>query len=65
MTHSEIQNEVLEVFGHEIDITGPELVIVCVQWVDGNFEPQENFLGFYQASSTTDIAISCLIQDIL
>ncbi|KAJ8871538.1 hypothetical protein PR048_027861 [Dryococelus australis] len=42
----------------------------CGDWCEkakcgnnGNFKPQESFAGFYQAS--TDVAISCLIQDIL
>ncbi|KAJ8880705.1 hypothetical protein PR048_017175 [Dryococelus australis] len=89
MMHPEIQNEVLEIFKHELvkilwekiksndpliisiicngthDVSGLEQESVCVCWVDGNFEPQESFLGFFQASSTTGVAISCLIQDIL
>ncbi|KAJ8878617.1 hypothetical protein PR048_019198 [Dryococelus australis] len=47
------------------DVSGLEQESVCVCWVNENFEPQESFLGFYQASSTTGVAISCHIQDIL
>ncbi|KAJ8889106.1 hypothetical protein PR048_008600, partial [Dryococelus australis] len=85
MTHPEIQNEVLEIFGHEIvkilyekirsndplmfsivcdgtqDISGLEQESICMCWVDENFEPQENFLGFYWALTLSGIVIFCLL----
>ncbi|KAJ8890433.1 hypothetical protein PR048_009942 [Dryococelus australis] len=84
MMRPEIQNEVLELFGHEIvqilceknqiKSNDPLMFsVICDGTQDVSGLEQESLCAlasrklsrFYQASSTTGVAISCLIQDIL
>ena len=87
--HSEIQNEILQIFGQEIvnlvcaeikfgnpmmfsvicdgtrDIAGNEQEAICIRYINENFEPNENFVGFYRTTATTGEAISSIIEDVL
>ncbi|KAF0307093.1 Zinc finger MYM-type protein 1 [Amphibalanus amphitrite] len=47
------------------DISGNEQQSICVRYVDKDFNVQEEFLGFYQAQSTTGADLSRLIEDAL
>ena len=47
------------------DSSNREQLVICMQWIDDELEPQEDFLGMYKLDSTDANAISMVIKDTL
>ena len=46
------------------DVSNKEQVVVCIRWVDDNFEVHEDFIGLYQVDSTGAEKIYHVITDV-
>ncbi|KAK0144467.1 Zinc finger MYM-type protein 1 [Merluccius polli] len=47
------------------DISGTEQISICLRYVDADLEPQEDFVGLYEASSTTGENLFRIASDVL
>lgn len=47
------------------DISGVKQVSICIRYVDTDLEPREEFVGLYEASSTTGEQIGKIASDVL
>ena len=47
------------------DISNKEQVVICIRWVDNDFEPHEEFIGLHQVESTTSTNLFSVICDVL
>ena len=47
------------------DISGTEQISICLRYVDADLEPREDFVGLYEASSTTGEHLFRIASDVL
>ena len=47
------------------DSSNREQLVLCMRWIDGELEPQEDFIGMYKLDSTDAQSISMVIKDTL
>ena len=47
------------------DVSNNEQVVICFQWVDGELEAHEEFVGLYETNSTHAQVLHSLIHDVL
>ena len=47
------------------DASNKEQVIICMRWVDNNFEAHEEFIGIHEVDSTDASILHQVIKDVL
>ena len=47
------------------DALNSEQVVICLRWVDGSLEPNEEFIGLYQVACTESLTLFAVVQDVL
>ena len=47
------------------DASNKEQVVICMRWVDNNFEAQEEFIGMHEVDSTDASTLYQVIKDVL
>ena len=45
------------------DVSGTEQEAICIRYVDDEFQVREEFVGFYECSSTTGASLARMIED--
>ena len=47
------------------EVSSYELLVICIRWIDHNFEPHEDMIGFYQIEDIKSEALFNSIKDTL
>ena len=47
------------------DVANTEQLVVCIRWIDDNFQPNEDFIGLYAIENTSSDMLVCVIIDVL
>ena len=63
---SKIKDRYFSIIADEYtDISNKEQLTLCLRWVDDNFDPHEDFIGFYNIPNIKSDTIASVIKDII
>ena len=63
---SKIKDRYFSIIADEYtDISNKEHLTLCLRWVDNNFDPHEDFIGFYNIPNIKSDTIASVIKDII